>query len=271
MSPQGAPVNAVEHEVFAIRYARHDRTAAQNFIHPPGDHDAAMPMDYFVWLIRSASGRHVVVDTGFNAAAAQRRGREFLRCPTAGLALLGSDAAQVSDVVITHLHYDHAGNVDRFPSARFWLQESEMRFSTGKYMCERFFTLAYHPEDVVAMVRKVFDGRVQFVDGDAELMPGVSLHWVGGHTGGLQIVRVRTQAGWLVLASDLCHYYANRALGSPFPIVFRPDQMLDGFKRAGALASHERLVVPGHDPDVMRRFAPEPADPQFSVRLWQPL
>ncbi len=258
------------HEVYAIRYGRHERTAAHNFINPPGDPAAPMPLDYFVWLIRSPDGRHVVVDTGFGAAAAARRQRSILRSPVAGLARLGVDAASVRDVVITHLHYDHAGNIGEFPAARFWLQERELAFGTGKYMCHAFFRLAYDRDDVVAMVSRLFDERVQLVDGDASLMPGVSLHWVGGHTAGLQVVRVHTAAGWLVLASDLLHYYANRDLAQPFPIQYRPDQTFAAWERIGALASDARLIVPGHDPLVCERFEREPADPEFTVRLWRP-
>lgn len=268
---EGAPVSADTHEVFAIRYGHHRRVAAQNFINPPADAQAPMPMDYFVWLIRCADGSHVVVDTGFNEAAAARRGREFLGSPLEGLARLGVAAASVSDVVVTHLHYDHAGNTAAFPNARFWLQERELQFSTGKYMCHDFFRLAYDAEDVAAMVGRLFHQRVQAVDGDAELKPGISLHLVGGHTAGLQVVRVRTPAGWVVLASDLFHYYANRDQRSPFPIVYRPEQTLEAFARVGTLASSEALVVPGHDPLVMTRFAREPLDADFTVRLWEPL
>lgn len=264
-------MNAEVHEVYAIRYGHHRRVAAHNFINPPSDPQAPMPMDYFVWLIKCADGAHVVVDTGFNAEAAARRGREWLRSPVDGLARLGVAAEAVGDVVVTHLHYDHAGNTALFPRARFWVQERELQFTTGKYMCHAFFRLAYEREDVLAMVGHLFDQRVHTVDGEAQLKPGVSLHWVGGHTAGLQVVRVRTAAGWVVLASDLFHYYANRDLASPFPIVFRPEQTLDAFRHVGTLASAQSLVVPGHDPEVMRRFRPEPRDPEFTVRLWEPL
>lgn len=131
------------HEVFAIRYARHERTASANFINPPGDPAAAMPLDYFVWLIRSPQGRNVVVDTGFGPEAAARRGRRLMRSPVEALARLGVDASKVEDVVVTHLHCGHAGNIAEFPAARFWLQSREMDFSTGKYMCHAFFRLAY--------------------------------------------------------------------------------------------------------------------------------
>lgn len=260
-----------EHEVFAIRYGHHSRKAVENFVHAPADQDSDMPMDYFVWLIRSPDGCHVVVDTGFDPNVAAIRGRQMIRSPVEGLSRLGVSAQQVKDVVLTHLHYDHAGNTGQFPNARFWLQEREISFCTGRYMTHSFFRLAYEPTEVAAMVGKLFDGRIQFVDGDVDLMPGVSLHWVGGHTGGLQVVRVHTAAGWLVLASDLFHYYANRENTNPFPIIFRPEETLTAFKRVASLADRECLIIPGHDPLVGQRFAPAPEDPEFTVRLWQPL
>lgn len=270
MTDASRPACAVQHEVYAIRYGHHRRVAAQNFIEAPADPQAPMPMDYFVWLIKCPDGRHVVVDTGFDAQAAARRGREMLRPPEQGLARLGVDAAEVGDVVVTHLHYDHAGSTATYPRATFWVQEKELGFTTGKYMCHSFFRLAYEQRDVHAMVGHLFEERVRVVDGDVELRPGIRLRWVGGHTAGLQVVQVHTAAGWVVLASDLFHYYANRDKGSPFPIVYRPDQSLDAFGRVGDWASHESLIVPGHDPLVMQRFAPDPRDADFTVRLWEP-
>jgi glyoxylase-like metal-dependent hydrolase (beta-lactamase superfamily II) len=258
------------HRVYAIKYGHLERTARTNFIHPPGDHDAAMPMDYFLWLILCDSGRRIVVDTGYNARVARERGRMMLRHPADGLVRMGVDPRLVEDVVITHLHYDHAGNVEVFPKARFWLQEREMQFTTGKYMCRDFFRLAYEREDIVAMVNALFDQRLELVDGDAEVEPGVTLHRVGGHTAGLQMVRVATEAGPVVLASDLFHYYANLELAQPFPIVYSPTELMDSFERAKSFVKGGGWLVPGHDPLVMKRFRPEPSDPEFTVRLWEP-
>src|SRR3954464_3813621 len=142
-----------------------------------------MTLDYLEGLSRGAR-REIVVDTGFSAAMALKRGRNHLRCPTQGLKLLGTDAAAVKDVVITHLHYDHVGNFDLFPSATLHLQDLEMRYATGRYMGDECFRGAYEVEDVVGMVRRVYEGRVRFHQGDTELTPGVSLHLIGGHTMG---------------------------------------------------------------------------------------
>ena len=255
-----------KYEVYALKYAYNDRRAAENFI--GGDpHDRPMPLDYFVWLIRG-NGREVVVDTGFSAAMAAKRGRDHIRCPTEALRALQCDASKVKDVVVTHLHYDHVGNFDLFPQATLHLQEKEMSYATGKYMCHECFRGAFEVEDVVGMVREAYQGRVRFHDGDDELFPGVSLHLIGGHTMGLQVVRVATRRGWVVLASDASHFYANLEQIRPFPIVWSVAQMVDGYARLRALADSPQHIIPGHDPLVMQRYpAPSTALEGIAVRL----
>lgn len=251
------PENQV-YEVYAIKYAHHQRNASENFI--GGDpHDGPMPLDYYVWLVRG-DGRALVVDTGFSAATAARRGRNHLRCPTEGLRLLGVEASVVSDVVITHLHYDHVGNFDLFPAATFHLQDDELNYATGRQMCYPVFSGAFDVEDVVGMVRNVYRGRVRFHAGDAQLFPGVSVHLVGGHTKGLQAVRVATRRGWLVLASDASHFYANMEQVRPFPIVYSVADMVQGYRRLQELAESAAHVIPGHDPLVLRRYPAPSAD-----------
>jgi glyoxylase-like metal-dependent hydrolase (beta-lactamase superfamily II) len=164
------------------------------------------------------------------------------------------DCAQVEQVIITHLHYDHAGSLGKFPRARFHLQEREMAFATGRYMAEPFFAHAYDLECVLSMVRLVYGAQVQFHDGDDEIVPGISVHHVGGHTLGLQVVRVRTRIGWVVLASDAAHYLANMAGGRPFPMVADVMQMTVGWQRLRELATRPDYIVPGHDPLVMSRY-----------------
>ena len=245
-----------QYEVYAIKYAHHERTASANFL--GGDpHDGPMPMDYFVWLVRGA-GRVIVVDTGFNAKAAAKRGRQITRPVEDGLRLMGVEPAAVEDVVITHLHYDHVGNFDLFPKAMFHLQDLEMQYATGRYMTVASIRHSYDEEHVVGMVRRVYAERVRFYDGEGEVAPGVTLHHVGGHTMGLQVVRVATRRGWVVLASDASHYYANMEQGRPYPIIYNVGDMVDGWRRAHALADSPGHVIPGHDPLVLERYpAPE--------------
>jgi len=237
-------------EVYAIRYGTFSRLAQGNFIQAIDDHDVPMPLDYYVWLLRSGN-REIVVDTGFGPASAAARKRPLLRTVPDALRAVGVDPAAVQDVIITHLHYDHAGNLDQFPQARFYLQDREMGFATGRNMCFACLRHAFDVEDVVTMVRAVYADRVTFLDGDGEVAPGVTLHRVGGHTDGLQMVRVMTPRGLVVLASDASHFYANMERENPFPIVFDVGAMAAGWRLAKRLAEGDASrVVPGHDPLV---------------------
>jgi glyoxylase-like metal-dependent hydrolase (beta-lactamase superfamily II) len=253
--------------IHAIKYAHHDRKAGENFVNAGDLHDTNMPLDYFVWAVISPT-RTFVVDTGFNADVAAQRGRQLLRCPSEGLKMVGVDAASVEDVIITHMHYDHVGNFDLFPKARFHLQDREMAFATGRSMTKKVFNAAYYVDDVVGMVRQVYAGRVDFHDGDTELAPGLSLHHIGGHTDGLQVIRVWTERGWVVLASDASHLYANMEDVNPFPIVYHVGEMVDGYRKLNELADSTDHIVPGHDPMVMDRYpASEPELEGIAVRL----
>jgi len=255
-----------EYEVFAIRYATRDAKRTNHFI--GGDpHDAPMPMDYYVWLIRN-SERTIVVDTGFGAEVAAKRGRTFLRQPKEGLALLGVDADTVKDVVITHLHYDHVGTFTDFAEAKFHLQDDEMSYATGRHMRHRQFNHGYEIDEVVGMVRMVYKDRVIFHKGDEVIAPGISLHRIGGHTHGLQCVRVKTQRGWVVLASDASHYYEHFEAKRLFTTMFNLGEAMEGYDKLRQLADSPAHIIPGHDPLVMKRYPAVNASLQgVAVRL----
>ena len=255
-----------EYEIYALRYATMARKRQEAFM-AFDPHDGPMPIDYFVWVVRNAE-RTILVDTGFSAEAAQRRGRQFLCSPIDAIARLGIKAADVQDVIITHLHYDHVGGFDQFPNARFHLQDREMSFATGRHMADSEFSHAFTARHVAEMVVAVHAKRVQFDDGDADLAPGISVHHIGGHTDGLQAVRVSTAAGWLVLASDASHYYENMEATRPFPIVFDVAAMVAGYDRLRSLAGPGGAIVPGHDPMVFERYpAADPSLSGVAVRL----
>ncbi|GAC1346941.1 MAG: N-acyl homoserine lactonase family protein [Acetobacteraceae bacterium] len=254
------------YEVLALRYASREARRAEHFI--GGDpHDGPMPMDYFIWVIRGPD-RVIVVDCGFNAETAARRGRTLLQTPTEALALLDIDPADVRDLVLTHLHYDHVGNLDLFPAATFHLQEPELQFAVGRHMRHRHMSAAFEVEDVVGLVRLNYAGRVRLHNGTVTLCPGVTLFPAPGHSAGLQFVQVHTARGMVVLASDASRFYENMQTYRPFPIVVSVADTLDSYDRVLAAASSPDHVIPGHDPLVMQRYpAPSRALKGVAVRL----
>ena len=253
-------------EVYAVKYATRDARSGEHFYgHDP--HEAPMPMDYFVWA--AVSAQHVVViDAGFTAEVATRRGRTHLRCPTEGLKELGIDCAMVPYVIVTHLHYDHVGNLEKFPTATFVVQEGEMAFWTGRYASRAHFRDIVEVDDVIHLVRENFAGRVCFVDGSQEIVPGITVHCVGGHAAGLQVVQVKTERGSVVLASDATHFYANIEEDRPFSVITDLRQMYSAFDIVRSLADSPEHVIPGHDPQVIQRFPPaKPGLEDTAVRV----
>ena len=238
------------YEIYALRYATMSpRTPNMNYLSPDPHETTASDLDYFVWLVRGR-GRDILVDTGFNAAEADLRNRKLTLNPVDALARFGVSADAIRDIVVTHLHYDHAGNLDLFPNARFHLQDREMSFATGRCMCFGGLRHPFSVEHVTLMVRHVFNERVTFHSDDGEVAPGVTLHRVGGHSDGLQVVRVETARGPVVLASDAAHYYGNLHRRSPFPIVYNIGDMCHGWETVERLAGHPDRIIPGHDPEV---------------------
>lgn len=261
---------AAPFELYALHYAVHSgRRASDNFL-DADPHETGVDLHYFVWLARRESEIYVI-DTGFSQAAAAARGRTLLRRPAEALKLLGVDAAEVEQVIVTHLHYDHAGTLTDFPKAQFHIQVAEAAYATGPCMCNPKTRATFDVENIVNYVRTLFAGHVTFHEGDVRLAPGLWLHKIPGHTAGLQSVRVFTRRGWVVIASDATHLYANMARKNPFPIFHDERALLKGFERIAELAPSLDHIVPGHDPAVMRAYrAPDAATDGIVVRLDEP-
>ena len=134
------------------------------------------------------------------------------------------------------------------------LQEAEIAFATGKFMAHKPLRNAYESEDIVSAIRIVHSGRMKFCLGNGEVLPGITLHHIGGHTSGLQVVRVHTARGWVVLASDASHLYDNLRQRNPFPVVQDVGAMLQGYDELERLADGPDHIIPGHDPAVVELY-----------------
>jgi glyoxylase-like metal-dependent hydrolase (beta-lactamase superfamily II) len=251
--PPEEPSMSETYEILAVKYGgMTKRTRADNFMHPD-DHAAPMPIDYFVFVIRN-DRRTILVDTGFDRKEAQIRGRQIEHEPREILKRIAIDPDSIEETVITHLHFDHAGTLDQFPSTRFHLQEAEMAYATGRCMCEPAMRVPFTVDHVCQMVRHVYSGRVHFHDGDGEIAPGITVHKTPGHSKGIQSLRVMTGHGPVVLASDAVHFYENIEKRKPFFITIDVEATLRTYDRLASLAGGLRNVIPGHDPLILKRY-----------------
>ena len=251
-------------EAFAIRFATAPRAAHRCFI--AGDDAGMRTIAYHMALLKGPGG-WVAVDTGQDAAQCARHGRAFLRPVGEALAALGCDPARVGHVVQTHLHADHAGQPHLFPGARFHLQARELAYVNGPARRHPFLRQGYDADDIAAMEALVVAGRVDLHDGPAAPLPGIELHHVGGHTDGLQIIRVATARGWMVLANDAVALRDNLEQRRPFPAVFHVGDALDAFDTVLRLADAPDLVIAGHDPRTSDGPAALPGSEGWIARL----
>lgn len=270
----GTPPN---YELHAIHYASSnpDRPADHNFMTPIDLHDLQMPLDFFVWVAVGA-GRVILIDSGAEQHICERRGHHYLRCPTEGLAALGYTPDQVTDVIVTHMHWDHLGHLDKFPNAQIHVHKHEMSHATGCAMCHAHLRRPYDVTQVCSLIVALYGGRVSFTEATADIAPGIRLHHVGGHTPGLQVVQVQTKRGRVVLASDALHYFANSMLNNPYPVVVNVQEYLDGLALIEKLADGPEHVIPGHDPLVRNMYpaldaAPYVVDLAVSPKTARPL
>ncbi|MCK2216988.1 N-acyl homoserine lactonase family protein [Actinomadura sp. ATCC 31491] len=241
--------------VLAVRYARREARRGEHFHgYEPGG-DAPHPTSYYVWAAVSAE-HTVVIDTGIAPErAARAEGLDYRCSPVEALAAAGVAAERVDHVVLTHLHYDHTGTARDFPRARYVVQRAELDYWSGPW-AERIARERWllNDDDLAFLREAREDGRLRVVDGDADVVPGLGVHLVGGHTAGMQVVRAETARGPVVLASDAAHFYENLEGDRPFPILHSMPGTYAAFDRIRELAGGPELVVAGHDPLVLERF-----------------
>lgn len=262
--------------VYAIRYAtRPTALRHEHFYGHDECGDESMPIDYFVWLVTGA-GSAILVDAGFTPeTAAARPGREHLGSPLEIAEKLGYPLPAIPSVVVSHAHYDHTGYLTELPDARIHLQQKELAFWVGPHARREMYRSIVAQDDIVGIVRANFAGSVDLYDGDAWIAPGVSAHFVGGHTAGTQVVRVGLKSGEVVvLASDASHFYENIGAARPFSIAHTVPDMFDAFDTIRALAiradGEPGIILPGHDPGVTQRFpAALTDDADASGRIWK--
>lgn len=234
-----------------------DRKAQHNFMTAVDFHDVSMPLDFYVWVAVS-SDRVVLVDSGCDEETCGRRGHIFHRCPTDALRELGIAPDAVTDVIVTHMHWDHLGNLEKFPNARIHVHKAEMAHATGCAMCHESLRRPYDVEQICTLLRALYAGRVSFTEKTIEILPGIRIRPVGGHAPGLQIVEVETGRGTVVLASDAMHFYANGVLSNPYPVVVNVLEYLNGLSLLKKLARTPDHIIPGHDPELRNRFPSVP-------------
>ncbi|HLH37907.1 MAG TPA: N-acyl homoserine lactonase family protein [Bryobacteraceae bacterium] len=248
---------APNYEIYAIKYATLKQFPLGGLVEGES-RNTRLDIGMYIFLIKGG-GKNILFDCGFYRPQFLRQWKPAdYEIPSAAVERMGLKAADISDVIISHIHWDHADGFDLFPNAKIWIQKEEVEYYAGEAFNGKKRSAA-DPDDIVGIVRMNTEGRVGLVPGDAqEFLPGITAYIGGKHTYQSQFITVKTAAGNVVLASDNVYLYMNLEKHKPIAQSLDKESNLRAQDRMKDLAANPKLIVPGHDPAIMNNF-PEAA------------
>ncbi|HVT60116.1 MAG TPA: N-acyl homoserine lactonase family protein [Thermoanaerobaculia bacterium] len=258
-APAPEPIHAV-YEVYALSYGAIQGYPTSALV-AGADKSRKSDLQMMIWLIKGPSGKNVLVDSGcyHDKFVKENAIRDFIK-PSETLAKLGLAPGDITDVIISHMHWDHADGMDLFPNAKIWIQKDEYGYYTGAAWQPGGRSGGIDRDDVLTLVKLNMERRVNLVDGDdREIIDGIRVYTGGRHTFASQYVGVRTAKGTLVIASDNMYLYENLQRHLPIAQTFDAESNLKAQDRMKEIASSLDLIVPGHDPEVFIKF-PKPGN-----------
>lgn len=249
------PAQPVIYEAFAVRFGILPAFSVSGLV-AGADRERRLDIPVMVWLLKGSNGKVVLIDSGFYRQhfLDQWKPRDF-RTPAVAVEAAGVKADAVTDIIISHAHWDHVDGADLFPSATVWIQREEYRYYTGEAWHARNTHGGVDADDMLALLKINTAGRLKFVEGDdQEVLPGIRCYIGGKHTRESQFCTVKLASGTAVFTSDNVYLYENFDKHVPIAQTLDAASNLKAQDRARALASDPRLLVPGHDPAVFERF-----------------
>jgi glyoxylase-like metal-dependent hydrolase (beta-lactamase superfamily II) len=242
------------YEIYALRYAALPDFPVAELV-AGADPARKLDLAMMIWLVKG-NGRNVLVDSGFYHERFFKdwQVKDFTK-PSDTLQRVGLKPEDITDVILTHMHWDHADGMDLFPNARIWIQKDELQYYAGEAWQAKDTHGGIDEEDVLTLVRLNTQGRVGLVNGDAqEIIPGIVCYTGGKHTYQSQYVGVKTTAGTVVLASDNMYLYENLEKHVPIATTVDAESNLRAQDRMKQIAARPGFIVPGHDPAVFTKF-----------------
>ena len=252
--------------IVAVRYGTLETTLADAYYRwsAYGEPDGPARLDYYFWILRS-DDETILVDTGFHPEAGARRGRTTLIEPAEAMAQLGIGAESVSRVLLTHLHYDHIGNLDVLPDAELLVPAIELDFWLSPMGRRGQFAGLVETAELERVRAAEAEGRVRRLVGGEEIAPDVHAVHLGGHSPGQMALAIFGEGAPVILASDAAHFYDELNRERPFAVIADLAEMYEGYDTLRELAGAEGHIVPGHDPALMDRYPR--VDGEFAVRI----
>lgn len=244
------------YEIYALKYASLKFKFPVTFFAVGSTSKDSIQPCYMVYLLKGKNGKNILVDAGFTETPPiyNMASFNYVR-PDEMLKKINVDPASITDIILTHPHWDHIGGIDLFPNAMVWMQEQDFNYFVGTAWQNNIDSSGFNTKDVLKIKQKKLDKKLQSIKGDSiEIMPGIRVFTGSKHTYESQYVLVGTGNDKVIIASDNSWVYYNLVNLLPIPKTFDTNAYLQNLKRMRAMVKNVDLILPGHDPLVFSKF-----------------
>jgi glyoxylase-like metal-dependent hydrolase (beta-lactamase superfamily II) len=253
------------YEIYALEFAGNSSIPASEIAVGASTNDTIQGSS-IIWVLRGANGRTVLVDAGFTDTA-EYPALNYIR-PDLVLEKINIKPEQITDLIVTHPHFDHIGGIDLFPNAMLWMQKNDFDYFIETAWQKNGFADGFNKKDVFKLIQKSVDGHLTLIKGDSiEIIPGIRVFIGSKHTYESQYVLVNGTSGKTIIASDNIWYYYNLKYLLPIPkYTFDAKAYVNAMIRMKTLVSNTELIIPGHDALMFSKF-PKVADRVVKIEI----
>jgi glyoxylase-like metal-dependent hydrolase (beta-lactamase superfamily II) len=248
-----------KYEVYALRFASTAQPSPVSaWAYKGPDHDS-VAIDFMVWLIKEKNGKNILLDAGFLSGIEDAKDFGIINYirPDSMLLKAGVQPGDITDIIISHPHWDHIDGIDLFPNAHIWMQKEDFNYFVGTAWQKNGNSGGFNKRDVIKVIDANLAGRLTLVDGDdKEIIPGIKVYTGSKHTYNSQYVVVNTGTKKIVLASDNIWIYYSLEHLTPASVggTLDPAGYVKAMQRMKTLASDKKYIIPGHDAKVFSLF-----------------
>jgi glyoxylase-like metal-dependent hydrolase (beta-lactamase superfamily II) len=244
------------YEIYAIAYAKMKSRLPVSSVAFGAKSTDSVSVSFYIWFSNGDNGRKVLVDTGLLQDSIKPLAylRDYMR-PDLALQRINVKATDVTDIIITHPHFDHIDGLQLFPNATIWMQKNDFAYFVGDAWQKGASHIGLEKQDVLKIIEANLEGRLNLVNGDSiEIIPGIRVFIGSKHTWESQHLLVNSSTDKVLLASDDCWYYYNLDHLLPVPLAFDTNAYVAQLRRMKTLVANIQLIIPGHDALVLSRF-----------------
>jgi glyoxylase-like metal-dependent hydrolase (beta-lactamase superfamily II) len=244
------------YEIYALKFATLNFKMPIPFSAVGSTSKDSTDICYMVYLLKGNNGRSILVDAGFTETPAMYNMQAFTYMrPDSILKQININPTDITDLIITHPHWDHIGGIDLFPKAMLWMQEKDYNYFVGAAWQKDGDNSGFNSKDVYKIIQKNIDKQLTLVKGDSiEIIPGIRVFIGSRHTYESQYVLVGTGSDKVIIASDNTWLYYNLTSLLSIPITFDQKAFIENLKRMKSMVKNIDLIIPGHDPLVFSKF-----------------